>query len=279
MSVNENFSRVFLVKNPQESARLLESIDAHHVAQVFDKTPPEIAAPVVQKMLSIRAAGCLEQLSPAATAGILDRLPAQTAAAIMRQLSAADRERVLRDVGNAHSMALRFLLRYPSDVIGAWMDPAAFTIAVDSNVEESRRQYDKAYHPHHKIIVLDRDRRVRGAVDVRLLFRTDKRRTLTSLLESIETLRARETLPGAQASDVWDRESQVPVLNRQGEFVGVITYADIRKGQRLGQGAGGRPRQEHNDVAELLLIGMESVWDGMEQLLVDKTAGSGRSLK
>ena len=276
MSVNEIFASAFLAKRPQESARLLESIDARLVADVFEKTPAKVVAQVVQKMLPLNAARCLEQLPPPVAAEIIELLPPQCGAAIFRQFSAAVRDDVLRKVGNTHSLALKFLLNYPEAVVGAWMDPAVFTIASDINIEESRRQYDRAQHPHQKIIVLDRDRHVCGAVDVRQLFRADKRRTIASLLEPIATIRARETIAVAQQDDAWETESQLPVLNRHGEFVGVVTYADLRRGQRFFLTADhGTPAQTRTGVAELLVIGMESVWDGLEHLLVDTSGGHG----
>jgi predicted transcriptional regulator len=116
--------------------------------------------------------------------------------------------------------------------------------------------------------VLDRARRLRGAVRGLALLQTSTRKKITSILEPAEALWARDPLATAQEHGVWERHTEAPVINREEEFVGVITYADLRKAFRqVTRVAEPNGDSEIAEVTELIAIGAGSVWRSLGDLI------------
>jgi CBS domain-containing protein len=109
---------------------------------------------------------------------------------------------------------------------------------------------------------------VRGAVRGLPLLQVSTRRKIAAILEPAETLWARDPLATAQEHAVWERHTEAPVVNRDEEFIGVISYADLRKAfrqvNRVAEQSGGRDIAE---VTELFTIGAGSVWRSLGELI------------
>lgn len=275
MSAAERVAAEFLRSQPSAAARILETMDAADAAEVLAKTPPAVAAGVLQRMLPAQSARSAERLAADALARVVDTLPGLAGAALLRHLSADVREDVLRRGTPARAALLRMLLQYPESAIGAWMDPAILTFSSDYNLAQAREQLERAEHEHPKIYVLGRDRKLEGAVRRLALRDAAADAPVESLLEPVEPLWARESVAAAQAHELWEREIEAPVVNRQGEFVGSIAYADLRRAWRrlLGQFGAESATAESGELAELVSAGMRSTWRGLSEFLAAPGAG------
>jgi hypothetical protein len=67
---------------------------------------------------------------------------------------------------------------------------------------------------------------------------------------------------------VWERNTEAPVINRDEEFIGVISYADLRKAykQLTRSGEAGNER-DLAEVTELIAIGAGSLWQSLGELM------------
>ncbi len=270
MKVDERFASIFLRKNPTESARLLEAMDVDQAADVIRTAPVEIVAQILQKMLPAFSARYVASLGATYIAKLVEHLPSQSAAAILRQFTPEARDEALKPVNARQTAMLRLLLRYPPTAVGAWMDPQVTTLARDYSIRDARDKLDDIDRSHRKIFVLDRDRRLIGAIEVRALHLCDRNGGLDILLEPAESIRARESVVIAQKREIWERESHVPVVNRHNEFVGVVSYADLRKAQRqLTQASISTPADSGTSgIGELLLTGLVCTWNSIEDILI-----------
>jgi magnesium transporter len=280
MTVDERFASIFLGKNPTTSARLLESMETKQAADVLRAATIDIVGPILQKMLPAVAARCLASLGSDYIARLLPHLPGQTAAAILRQFSPEDREAALKPVNAAQTAALRLLLRYPPNTVGAWMDPQVLTLAHDYSIREARDKLDEVDPVQTKIYVLDRDRRLIGAVDIRTLHQCERHGSIELLLEIVEPVRARESVETVRKMELWDHDSHVPLINRHNEFVGVASFADIRRAHRqLEQPTVSvSPDSEGSSIVELLLTGLACTWQNVEDIILnpDRNTKEGR---
>lgn len=269
MSGRDELAAAFLKLHPESAARLLESMPAAEATAVLDAVDLDTAAPVAGHMLPTCAAQCLERQAPADAARLLERLGSRESVAVVRHLSAEHREAVLGCLGTQWVMAFKLLLSYPTSTVGAWIEPRVLTLPDDCTVGEARDRVARSEQSAPaRIYVLDRARRVRGAVRGLALLQVSTRKKITSILEPAEALWARDALATAQEHAVWERHTEAPVVNREEEFIGVISYSDLRKAFRettlAPPPSGGR---EMAEVTELIAIGAGSVWRSLGELV------------
>lgn len=274
MSGHEDLVGAYLRLHPERAARLLESMPVSQANAVLNAVDVATAAPVLGHMLPTYAAQCIEHQPPADGALLLEKLGSQEAVAVLRHLSAAQREAVLGSLGPQWVMAFKLLLAYPTGTVGAWVEPRVLTLPDDCTAGEARERIARSEHvAQARIYVLDRSRRLRGAVRGLALLQVSSRKKLTSILEPADALWARDPLAAAQEHVVWERHTEAPVINRDEEFIGVISYADLRRASRhASHGSVGNGDRDLAEVTELIAIGAGSLWKSIGDLIrTDRT--------
>ena len=269
MSGHERLAGAFLSLHSAHAARLLEAMPVEQANAVLATVDAPTAAPVFAHMLPTYAAQCVELQLPADGALLLERLGTQEAAAILRHLGRDTRTAVLDALGPQWVMAFKLLLSYPSSTVGAWVEPRVLTLPDDCNAGEARERIaSSALQAQARIYVLDRSRRIRGAIRGLSLLQVPSRRALTAMLEPAEALWAREPLATAQEHGVWERNTEAPVVNREEEFIGVISYTDLRKANRQAtRSVEQNGRRDLAEVTELIAIGGRSLWQSLGDLI------------
>jgi magnesium transporter len=269
VSGREELVAAYLRLHPESAARLLEAMPADEANCVLNAVDVATAAPVVGHMLPTCAAHCFETQPPTDTALLLERLGSQESVAVLRHLSGDHREAVLNALGPQWLMAFKLLLSYPTNTVGAWVEPRVLTLADDCTVGEARDRIARsAQVTQARIYVLDRSRRLRGAVRGLALLQVSTRKKLASILEPADALWAREALATAQEHVIWERHTEAPVVNRDEEFIGVISYTDLRKAFReVNRVAEPNGDREIAEVTELIAIGAGSLWRSLGDLI------------
>jgi magnesium transporter len=269
VSGREQVAAAYLRLHPEGAARLLESMPADDANAVLDAVDVATAAPVLGHMLPTCAAQCIERQAPADAALLLERLGSQESVAVLRHLPNGQREAVLGALGAQWLMAFKLLLSYPINTVGAWIEPRVLTLPDDCKIGDARDRIARSEHVSQaRIYVLDRARRLRGAVRGLALLQVSTRKKITAILEPADALWARDPLATAQEHSVWERHTEAPVVNRDEEFVGVISYADLRKAFRqVNRVAEPNGDREIAEVTELIAIGAGSVWRSLGELI------------
>ena len=269
MSAREELVAAYLRLHPEAAARLLESMPAEHANAVLNAVDTATAAPVVGHMLPTCAATCIEQQQPADAALLFERLGSRESVDVLRHLPAELRESVLSSLGPQWLMAFKLLLSYPTNTVGAWIEPRVLTLPDDCTAGEARDRVARSEQvAQARIYVLDRARHLRGAVRGVALLQVSSRKKVVALLEPAEALWAREPLATAQEHGIWERHTEAPVVNRDEEFIGVISYADLRKAFRqIHHVAGQNGDRDMAEVSELFAIGAGSLWRSIGDLI------------
>lgn len=269
MSGREDLAAAYLRLHPESAARHLETMPADQTNAVLNAVDAATAAPVLGHMLPTCAAQCIERQSPADGALLLERLGSRESVAVLRHLQSEHREAVLSALGPQWLMAFKLLLSYPTSTVGAWVEPRVLTLPDDCTAGEARDRIARSHQvAPARIYVLDRSRRVRGAVRGLALLQVSSRKQIASILEPAETLWARDPLATAQEHGIWERYTEAPVVNRDEEFIGIISYVDLRKAfrevNRVQEPKGDR---EIAEVTELIAIGAGSLWRSLGDLI------------
>ncbi|MEO8467588.1 MAG: CBS domain-containing protein [Gammaproteobacteria bacterium] len=269
MSGREQLVDAYLRLHPEGAARLLESLPVEQTNAVLAAVDIETAAPVLSHMLPTHAARCVELQQPHDSALLLEKLGSQESVAVLRHLPNDLREAVLGCMGPQWLMAFKLLLSYPTNTVGAWVEPRVLTLPDDCNAGEARERIARSDQMNQaRIYVLDRSRRLRGAIRGLTLLQVPHRKTLASILEPAEALWARDLLVTAQEHRAWERYTEAPVVNRDEEFIGVISYADLRKAYRQNMHVGNAANErEIAEVTELIAISAGSLWKSIGELM------------
>jgi magnesium transporter len=271
VSGHERLANAFMNAHADKAARVLEALPIEQASAVLAAVETVAAAPVLGQMLPTYAARCVERQPAADTAVLLERLGSQEAVAVLRHLSSDTREQVLNALGPQWLVAFKLLLSYPVNTVGAWVEPRVLTLPDDCSAGEARERVARSdNHTQARIYVLDRANRVRGAIRGLALLQTASRKKLSSMLEAAEALWAREPLSSAQEHSVWERHTEAPVINRDEEFIGVISYADLRKAQRSLTRSQERSDRNFAEVTELLGVGAGTLWQSLGELMRDR---------
>jgi Mg/Co/Ni transporter MgtE len=269
MSGHERLVGAFLSLHAEQAARLLEAMPVEQANAVLASVDASVAAPVVSHMLPTYVAHCMEEQTPGESALLLERLGSLEAAAVLRHLERDTRAKVLASLGPQWVMAFKLLLSYPANTVGAWVEPRVLTLPDDCNAGEARERIARSPQAAQaRIYVLDRARRIRGAIRGLTLLQVQNRKSLAAILEPADALWAREPLATAQEHAVWERNTEAPVINREEEFIGVISYADLRKAYKQLTRTG-EPTHERDlaEVTELMAIGAGSLWQSLGELM------------
>jgi Mg/Co/Ni transporter MgtE len=269
MSAREHLVEAYLKLQPDAAARLLESLSPVQTNAVLAAAGAPAAAAVLGLMLPTHAARCIEEQAPAEAAALLQHLGSRESVAVLRHLPTDLRERVLGGLGARWLMAFKLLLSYPTSTIGAWVEPRVLTLPDDCTAGEARDRIARSDQvAQARVYVLDRARRVRGAVRGITLLQIAARKKLAVILEAADTLWARDPLATVQEHSVWERHTEAPVVNRDEEFIGVISYSDLRKAIReTARTTSERGEGELAEVTELIAIGAGSLWNSLGELI------------
>ena len=269
MSGREELAAAYLRLHPESAARLLEAMAPEQANAVLNAVDLVTAGPVVGHMLPTYAARCVERQPAADSALLLERLGSQESVAVLRHLQNDHREAVLNALGPQWVMAFKLLLSYPTNTVGAWVEPRVLTLPDDCTVGEARDRIARSEHATQaRIYVLDRSRRLRGAVRGLMLLQMPNRKKVASILEPADAIWARDPLATAQEHSVWERHTEAPVINREEEFIGVISYADLRKAFRqVTRSLGPNDDREIAEVTELISVGAGSLWQSLGDLI------------
>src|SRR5439155_22299188 len=185
----------------------------------------------------------LTEVEDAVREEILEELPPRTVAEGVRDLDSDDAVRILEDLPKDEQaeileqlppperVALKRALDYPEDTAGRRMQtefiavPPSWTVghAIDY-MRETADLPDRFY----ELYVIDRTRRLLGAVALGRLLRTKRPVPITGLMDE-ERRRVRATDDKEEVARMFERYNLVaaPVLDEDDRLVGVLTFDDI----------------------------------------------------
>jgi magnesium transporter len=217
--------------NPADITSLLYEFDSEESKYVLDLLPIETQSEIISDLDPDTRRRFLKVFHPGEISTFLNHLASDDAADILNELPIKEREEVLSALESELKIQVTELLRYEENVAGGLM--AKELIKARSNwtvvecVEEIRKQAENV-HKFYAVYVVDENDFLLGRVSLQDLIVSDTRTKVADIYDkdmiSVETyLEDREV---AEMMRKYDLES-VPVVNVQGQLVGLITIDDI----------------------------------------------------
>lgn len=216
--------------HPQALARYLEEYAPDSAAALIHAVPGALSTKIFQSMLPHHAGKCLGHLPEPAAAAHLSSLESRFAASILRHMGDATQRKLLGRMSPQAAARVAILLRYSHAVVGAWMNPTILVLPSTARIAEAKaRIAADSYADYHRVYVVDAGHRPTGFVQMFHLLNTDESRQLSEYVEPLpEPLPANLSLDLALDHHGWRDSDYLPIVDRQGQLIGILRYADLR---------------------------------------------------
>jgi Mg/Co/Ni transporter MgtE len=226
-----DLAKEFILRRPQFAARALEDQPPEIAARFLQDLPADLLGELLGRLMHTYAGQFFEQLDAKSSATLLATVSPEIGAGILRHTRADQRGQILKTMPSKAAGACRTLLRYADGTVGACMDSRVFVLPDDITVESSIRRMRRApERTSGQIFVVNRKGRLRGVLQVWDIVRA-RRDALTSALTEPqrETLPVRAPLVSAANHPAWSESNELPVVETNGAFVGVLRHIRLRR--------------------------------------------------
>lgn len=224
MAEGHALTLAYMRAHPAEAARTLDAAPVEPLALLLQETPVRIAAPVLAEMSPPRAAVALQRLPSPRAAELLAAMGAQSSITVLRHVPDALRQRLLGLLPTSAALAVRLLLRFPQDSAGSLAQPAVLGLGARTPAGEALRQVRQFDSPVTHVLVLDESHRLLGWVALDALLRAPESAALQALYSAPPAvLPAAMPLGGALTLPAWSHASVLPVVERGGRPVGLLS--------------------------------------------------------
>jgi magnesium transporter len=273
MNSSEQLALTYLRKRPAAAARVLESLAPEETAGILSEVSAQVAGEVLTAMQKYYTERCLALLGAGFIVNIAHHLASQRAASLLRVIPGSRQEEILNQLSTLHARAIRFQLSFAPNLIGAWIKMDSVTLDPDLRVADAIqriRQVDRM--DAHRLFLVDGTHQLKGAVTMSRLLQASDDQSLRDIAAlSLQVLRARTSLSAAVQHSDWRQYTEMPVVMRGKEFIGVITYqvlsdtlSELRHAQnRLDN----NEPQSINGLADVFRSGVYGAWQTWMDLL------------
>ncbi len=231
---DHTLSLEFMRGHPYQAAQVLESLTNEDAAELFNHAPARVAAVVLSNMLPYRAANCLALLTDERALELLAPMGTQPTVTVLRYVPESRRRLLIAGLPTAISVASSMLLGYAEDTVGAWVDPDVVMLSADTHVEHALDRMRKGDSDEYPLMfVVDSERHLVGLVNIGVLLKASAGTLLGTIMQRpSHILMAHAPLAATPAHPGWEGCSMLPVVERNGRLVGMMTRDALTRALR-----------------------------------------------
>jgi len=226
----DSVTRGYLSLHPASAARTLARLETPDIREMLEALPGNLAANVLNFMPPLTASQCLGQMDVSTSGDLVARMNAAKAVAALRLMSRMQVKDIFSKMPYQSAAHLRMRLRFSDSVIGTFADSDVVTLNPDHRVSDALRLFkqNKSQRTSHTIYVLDEENRLAGTVDLGELLTARDSNTIKRLIRPAPViLNARTALNTATSHPAWLTHDNLPVINRDGVFQGVLWRSSV----------------------------------------------------
>ena len=264
MNLEQQLLAQFATDHPAEVASALAAMSHREAALVLGDLAPSVAACLLHYLPSLSAALALEQLSTEEATAVLIAVRPDIAAPILRATPSERRAAVIAGFPSRLRAEISNLLIYAEDTAGALMDPEVLTAFEQESVRQvlERLQRNPEHALYYLYVVAD-DQRLVGVVNMRELMGARPDVLLASVCtRNVASIAASATWQTVVGHPAWGSVHALPVVDRAGQFVGVLRYEIVRALERrqAGDTLADSSLQTASALGELFGLGLRGVF-------------------
>lgn len=214
----------FLDRHPSDCARILEQLEVNEVCNIIQTVEPDIAAPVLECMMTSYGADCLRTLDVSAAVSLVREMKMPQAARLLRAMDEKLSKKILQGLSVHIQKSLRDSLRYPEHTVGRVMDSNPFCLPENISVSEAvKRIKNVRQQIVHEIFIVDDNYIFIGAVRVTDLLAATKASSLSAvMIRDIPVLDISTHISSAAQNTGWQTFDTLPVVGKDHTLSGTL---------------------------------------------------------
>lgn len=215
----QDIGELLSVLPPKEQVVVFRLLDKETAAEVFSELDSDLAEELLEHFTSEETRAIIEELDPDDRAALFSELPHEVVRRVMATISQQDRQEVLT------------LLGFHEDSAGRVMSTDFLEEKASATVQdllERIRQTQPEEEALYQVMVTDDSGVLLGTVSAVDLLKAQPSATLSEIMESpVPTVRADET--AEEAARILGKYNllALPVVDKDGELLGIITADDV----------------------------------------------------
>lgn len=220
----------FILQHPSTVARQAEAAPSSEVAELMIEIGPRSAADLLDKMVPLAAALALSDVLPEYAADVVEHMDPRHIAPLLRRLETKKAAAILAELTAEKRPQVERLMSYERDQVASRMDPRAPAALSSMTAEQALRCVRQAADGALSYIyVLSDERKLVGVLSMRRLLLMDP----SDLIADVMTVKPTvvfgdEPLKTLPSNPGWRLVHALPVVDRHGQFLGVIRYLTFR---------------------------------------------------
>ncbi len=221
----------YIERHPEAAGRALGDVAIADAAALLAVLKPGVSARVLAQAGAMRAARLILAMDGEAAAAILAQLPDTSAAAILRLLEAPHRDGLLECLPDLARRHVSDSLEYPADAVGSIMTRVIVALVGTTRAADALDALrENGPAEPGCVFVTDRRHGVIGIVSAMQLLCSSSRARLSELIDTAPPLVASRTSIAAVVDhDAWLTYSVLPVVNRDRQLIGALSYSTLRR--------------------------------------------------
>lgn len=267
----------FIIRHPEDAARILERLKIEETALFLKEIPSELAVSIFKQLERYTAMKCLEILGAEQSATIVEKLPLQVVSVFLRRVNMELREAILILVSEEISLPLRRMLNYPADSAGALADPLVLTLPEDITIKEALQRVQKRPEKAiYYLYIVNRDQALTGVINMRELMLARPGDPLSAVMHTkVSRLSAELNFQAILNHPGWQEYHALPVVEENDVLLGAIRYETLRRIERESK----KSRQQRQAIAasnalgELYQIGLSGLIRSATTPLKERSGG------
>ncbi len=217
---------------------MLEQLAVEDSVAFIEKIPPELGSRLLNMMAPQYTGQCFVILNSELSATLMEGMKATSTLSMLRIIPSATFDSFLKLLSDDKKTLLKKRLTFPSNTVGAWLDSDNPAVPETFLVGDIRRSYRSSKDvPEYAPCVIKADGNIAGLLSLASLA-TAKDGTKVSkiMVTDFKSILVRDTLQSAASLTDWNRFDALPVTNRAGKYVGMLTHKNLHNGLSFSTG-------------------------------------------
>lgn len=219
----------YLKRHPVEAAEQLEVIPDRELESVTAPLDPRALGVAMEYLSPLRALAVFSTLGPDAQLLILENAAPRLAVTLLAQMEEDQREELLTGLRSVSRDDLKRLMAFREDSAGRLMDRAYLSVPATLTVAQAlRRLRQSPVRGARSVFVVGDDRHLEGRVDIQDLALAEDEEALADYVQPVREVVTADT-DREELVTLLERSrlDSVPVLDAEGQLVGVVRYRSL----------------------------------------------------
>lgn len=225
MSDYIDLSVKFIMRHPEDAAKLLENLPPAVVSNLLANLDTLVAIKLVKNLPADFAATCITIMPVEQKVDLIQQLDVQSCLEIFRYLHADEEKLLLPKLPLSKRLTIQTLNKYSENSVGSWMNTNITSISQVRSVEEAIEVVqDSSFGYHDHLYMVDIRKNYVATLLVSQLIKAKPNLKISDLEHSVKfSLSARLPLQSVVNHDGWKYFSILPVIEHNGRLVGELS--------------------------------------------------------